>query len=158
MRKIVAMVLMVLGMVGLVAATVALVRNRLSLPPCSVQTEGRWTAYGMHKWAFLVGELPLGLGLLLAGVLLWPSRPSGLIAKGTGSIALLIALAGLVAFAGLTYGLLRNVLGSSPAPPTALELLSFLLAALAGLAPLLAMTVLAGGVTWKLLPSFGRER
>jgi hypothetical protein len=116
-----------------------------------VQAEGRWTAYGIHKWAFLVGEVPLGLGLLLAGILLWPSAPSGLAARGLGAVALLIALAGLVAFAGLTYGLLRNVLGSSPAPPTALELFSFLLAAVAGLAPLLAMTVLAGGVAWKSL-------
>ena len=24
-----------------------------------MQTEGRWTAYGMHKWAFLVGEVLL---------------------------------------------------------------------------------------------------
>jgi len=45
---------MTLGISVLIAATGALVLNRLSLPPWSVQTEGRWTAYGTLKWAFLV--------------------------------------------------------------------------------------------------------
>lgn len=151
MRKTAAIVLAALGIIVLVAAIIALILNRLSLPPWSVQTEGRWTAYGMHKWAFLVGELPVGLALLLGGILLWPSRLTGLAARGLGAVALVIALAGLVAFAGLTYGVLRNVLSPSPAPPTVLELLSFLLAAVAGLTPLLMVTVLAGGVAWKSL-------
>jgi len=153
MRKIVAAILLVLGVVVLIVATAILVRNRLSLPPWSVQTEGRWTAYGTHKWAFLVGELPLGLALLLGGYLLWPSRLTGLAARGVGTVALIIALASLVALVGLTYGALRNILEPSPAPPTVLELSSFLLAVVAGLAPLLAMTVLAGSVAWKSLRS-----
>ena len=77
MRRLVAMLLMALGIIALVAAMAALAWNWLSLPPWSVQTEGRWTAYGIHKWAFLVGELPLGLSLLLGGYLLRPSRPTG---------------------------------------------------------------------------------
>jgi ABC-type xylose transport system permease subunit len=71
--------------------------------------------------------------------------------KGIGAIALLIGLAGPVAFAGLTYDLLRNVLGSSPVPFAVTELSQLLLAAVAGLVPLLVMTVLAGGVAWKSL-------
>jgi len=145
MRKIIAMVSMGLGIIALVAAIAALVWNRLSLPHWSVQTEGRWTAYGIHEWAFFVWELPLGLALLLGGVLLWPSRPTSLVAKGVGVGAVIIALAGLVAFTGLTYGALRNILEPSPSPPTVLETLSFLLKASVGLAPLLSMTVLAVG-------------
>jgi len=151
MRKVLAMVLMALGIIVLVAATAVLVRNRLSLPPWSVQTEGRWTAYGMHKWAFVVWELPLGLAVLMAGYLLWPSRLTGLAAMGLGAVALIIALAGLVAYAGLTYGALCNVLEPSPTPPMVLEALSFLLRAVVSLAPLLVMTVLAGGVAWRSL-------
>jgi len=151
MHKIIAMVLMVLGIIALVAAIAALVWNRLSLPHWSVQTEGRWTAYGIHEWAFFVWELPLGLALLLGGFLLWPSKVSRQIGRVFGSIALIIALASLVTLAGLFYGVLRNVLEPSPGPLTVLETLSFLLKAVVGLAPLLVMTVLAVGAAWKLL-------
>jgi hypothetical protein len=151
MRKTAAAMLLALGIVVFIATTTTLVRHRLALPPWSLQPEGRWTAYGMHEWAFLVGELPLGLALLLGGYLLWPSRLSRLMGKGIGAISLLIALAGLVTVAGLTHGLLRNVLVSSPAPLTVSELFRFLLPAVAGLAPLLVLTVLAGGVAWKSL-------
>lgn len=134
-RKIASAGLVVLGIVVLIATTVSLVQSRLSLPVWSVQTEGRWVAYGIESWAFWMGWAPLGLLLLLGGILLWPSRPTGVVAKGVGIAALVIAFAGLVATAGLAYGALRN---ESPI-------------ALLGLTPLLAMVVLGGSVTWKLL-------
>ena len=129
----------------------ALVYNRLSLPPWSVQTEGRWTAYGIHKWAFVAGDLPLGLALILGGTLLWPFRPTGLIVKGVGALALVITLAGLAALTGLTYGLLRNVVEPAPTRPTVLELLAVLVGMIGGLSPLLAVTVLGGTVARKAL-------
>ena len=151
MRKIVAIVLVVLGIITLVVAITALVWNRFSLPPWSVQTEGRWAAYGIHVWAFLVGELPLGLALLLGGLLLWPSRLTGLAAKGLGAATLIIALTGLLAFASLTYSALCNLPEPSGALPTVLELFSFLMISVAYFALILMTTVLAGGMAWKLL-------
>jgi len=151
MRKIIAMMIMVLGIIALVAAIAALVWNWLSLPHWSVLTEGRWTAYGIHEWAFFMWELPLGLALLLGGFLLWPSKVSRQIGKVFGSIALIIALASLVTLASLIYGVLRNVLEPSPAPLTVLEKLSFLLKAIVELAPLMVVTVLAVSAAWKLL-------
>ena len=74
MHKVAATAVMVMGMIILIAALVALIGNRLSLPPHSEQTEGRWVAYSIHKWAFLLEELPLGLAVFLLGYLLGPSR------------------------------------------------------------------------------------
>lgn len=97
-------------MVALIATTVSIVLLRLSLPLWSVETEGRWPAYGLLMWAFLVGERPLRLALVRGDLLLWPHRPRGLAARGLGVIALIIAVAGLVALAGIIYGLLHNAL------------------------------------------------
>ena len=74
MRKIAAALVMAAGMIILVAAMVAFAGSRFSLPPRAEQTESQWIAYEVHKWAFLLVELPLGLSVFSLGYLLWPSR------------------------------------------------------------------------------------
>lgn len=123
-------------------AIASLISMRLSLPPWSVETEGRWTAYELQKWGYFAGELPLSLGLLLAGILLWPPRPHSLVTKGQGTSPLLfIALAVLACgvYTGLTIGLSplwRDVL----------------LGGVVNFVPRLATTILGAGVARRRLP------
>jgi hypothetical protein len=144
-RKIGSIVLMVIGIVVFVAATVSIISTRLSLPPWSVQTEGRWTAYGLQVWGYLAGELPLSLILLLAGVFLWPSRPRSLMTKGLGAIALVIALIGLAALACMVHSWVG--IGLSP------SLRDVLLGIAINFAPLLVITILAAIAARKFLIS-----
>ncbi len=134
-RKIGSIALTVVGIAVFVAATVSLISTRLSLPPWSVETEGCWTAYGLHEWGYWAGELPLSLVLLLAGVLLWPPRPRSLVTKGQGVFSLVIALVGLVVLARTAYSWLGKEL--SPSLPYVL------LGIVVNFVPMLAITVLA---------------
>jgi len=135
---------MVIGIAALVAATVSTISARLSLPPWSVQTEGRWTAYALQVGIYLVGELPLSLILLLAGVFLWPSRPRGLVAKVQGVVCLLIALVGLVVLAYTAYTWLGMELG---------PVWYVLWGILVEFGPMLAITILAAIAARKFLVS-----
>jgi len=142
-RKIGSIVLMLIGIVAFVAATVPFISARLSLPPWSVETEGRWVAYGLQAWRYWAGELPLSLVLLLVGVFLWPSRPRGLMTKGLGAIALIIALVGLAGLARMVYSWVGIELNPS--------LPSVLLGIVVNFAPLLAITILAAVAARKFL-------
>ncbi len=142
-RKIGSFALMGAGMVTFVAATVSLISMRLSLPPWSVETEGRWVAYELYEWGYLAGALPLSLILFLAGVLLWPPRPRSLVTKGQGIISLVIALVGLVVLARTVYGWLGIEL--SPSLPYVL------LGIVINFVPLLAITILAAVVAVRRL-------
>lgn len=109
MRKLAALVVMPLGLVVLAVAVVLLVQQGLSLPAPSVQTEGQWAAYRLHRWAFLLGELPLGLGILLGGYLLWPGRLVGdslvhpLAVVGTLLALAALGAAGFVVWSAVQY-------------------------------------------------------
>ena len=96
MRRVAALAVMPLGLIVLAVAAVVLVQQGLSLPALSAQTEGQWAAYRLHRWAFLLGGLPLGLGILLAGYLLWPGRLVGdSLVRPLAVVGTLIALAAL---------------------------------------------------------------
>ncbi|MEM3646998.1 MAG: hypothetical protein QW334_02500 [Thermofilum sp.] len=142
-RKI-GIALVVVGLAVFVFATVSLISERLSLPPWSVETEGRWTAYGLSVWGYVIGELPLSLALVLAGLLLWPPRPRSLVAKVQGSLSLVIALIGLAALACLVHTLIETG-GFEPSPP------SVLLGILVYFVPMSVITVLATMVAWRRL-------
>jgi hypothetical protein len=87
---------MTLGLAVLALAVAALVWQGLSLPALSAQTEGQWAAYRLHRWAFLLGGLPLGLGIFLSGYLLWPGRLAGdSLARPLAVVGTLVALAAL---------------------------------------------------------------
>lgn len=87
----------------LVIATVALVLHRVSLPPYSIQSEGRYVGYGLHVWFYLAGEVPLSLALLLAGILLWPLSPDSPARKKQGFSLLVVTLISLMALARMAY-------------------------------------------------------
>ena len=104
MRRVAALAVMTLGLAVLALAVAALVWQGLSLPALSAQTEGQWAAYRLHRWAFLLGEVSLGLGIFLTGYLLWP-------VWALAGIMLVSAGAGALAGAGVTV-----VLGQILAP------------------------------------------
>jgi len=101
MRRVAGLAVMPLGLVVLAVAVTVLIQHGLSLPAPSVQTEGQWAAYRLHRWAFLMGGLPLGLGIFLAGYLLWPGRLVGdSLVRPLAVVGTLVALAasGMVGF------------------------------------------------------------
>lgn len=142
-RKNGSIALMVAGIAVFAAATVFLISMRLSLPPWSLETEGRWTAYGLNVWGYMMGELPLSFILLLAGVLLWPPRSHSLVTKGQGLLSLVIALVGLAVLARTAYSWLGIELSPS--------LRDVLLGIAVNFVPLLAITVVAAIVAWRRL-------
>lgn len=144
-QKIGPIVLMVIGIAVFVPATVSIISARLSLPPWSVEREGRWVAYGLRAWSYWAGILPLSLTLFLTGVLLRPSPPRRLMAKGLGAIAFIIALVGLAGLAGMVYSWVGMELSTC--------LPSVLLGIVVNFGPLLAMTILAAVAARKFLIS-----
>lgn len=146
-RKIVSLVLMIVGIVVFFAATVSLILTRLSLPPYLVETEGRWTAYGLNQWAYWMGELPLSLILLVAGLLLWPSRPKSLMTKLQGFLLLVIALVGLVHLIFTTYSLVSSWWGVE----FNLSLREVLFAITLYFVPMLTVTIFATIGAWRRL-------
>ena len=96
MRKLAALAVMPLDLAVLAVAATVLIQHRLSLPALSVQAESQWAAYRLHRWAFLLGELPLGLGIFLSGYLLWPGRLVGdSLVRPLAVVGTLVALAAL---------------------------------------------------------------
>jgi len=134
---------MAAGIVAFVAATVSIISTRVSLPPYSIETEGKWTAYSLRRWAYLVWELPMSLILSLVGVLLWPPRPPTRTTKGLGAISLIIALIGLMATAYMAYSWMGMEL--NPSLPIVLA------GIIVNFTPLLVMTMLAAAATRRLL-------
>lgn len=96
MRKAASLAVMTLGLAVLALAIAVLIQHRLSLPALSAQTEGQWAAFRLHRWAFLLGEVSLGLVILLGGFLLWPGRLVGeSLARPLAVVGALVALAAL---------------------------------------------------------------
>ena len=71
-KKIVAIAFVVLGVTILAFSSIRLILTRLSLPPYSLQTEGKYVAYSLQVLTFLF-TLPLVVSLFLAGYLVFPS-------------------------------------------------------------------------------------
>ena len=104
MRKTASLTVMILGLGVVTLAVAVLVWQGLSLPALTAQTQSQWAAYRLPHWAFLLGGLPLGLGILLAGYLLWPGRLAGDSLVGPlAVIGALVALAALGATGTVVY-------------------------------------------------------
>ena len=104
MRRVTATVVMILGLAVVALAVAVLVWHGLSLPALSAQTDSQWVAYRLHRWAFLLGGLPLGLGILIAGYLLWPGRLAGdSLVRPLAVVGALVALAALGAAGFVIY-------------------------------------------------------
>lgn len=150
--KICSIALIVVGIAVFVSAIVSLISERLSLSPWSVETEGRYVAYGLHAWGYWAGELPLSLALLVIGILLWPPRPRSLVTKVQGFLSLVIALVGIVVLARTAYSWPGMELGPS------LPLPYVLLGVVVKFVPMLAITILAAVAAVQRLSILRREK
>ncbi|MBC7344783.1 MAG: DUF4386 family protein, partial [Clostridia bacterium] len=74
MRKAISVTVICGGIAVLAVALVTLAGSRLALSHQTGDTQSLWLFYSLHRWAFLLGEVPLGANMCLAGYLLSPSR------------------------------------------------------------------------------------
>lgn len=123
-KKITAIAFMIVGSAILTFFSVKLISTKLSLPPYSIETEGKYVAYGLQVYTFLF-SLPLVVSLFLAGYLVFPSMfrrfytairvLSALIAiGGFGIAALLIGSATVNNFFTTFVAPIFAVAGTSP--------------------------------------------
>jgi hypothetical protein len=71
LRKIIASVFMILGIVIIISGLGQLFFSWLLLPPYSPETEGKYIAFSLLLWSTLY-MLPLGISLILIGYLISP--------------------------------------------------------------------------------------
>lgn len=71
-QRLVPTVLVAWGAVVLAVSFLSLVLMRLSLPPYSMQTEGKYVAYGLAVWLYGLWMIPIGSILTLLGILIYP--------------------------------------------------------------------------------------
>lgn len=86
-RKIISVILMVAGFVT------------FTIPTFSLLMWPDWT----YVEAYRIGIAPFSITLLLAGFLLWPLRPRGLMVTAQGIIALVTAVLGLMSLVYMGY-------------------------------------------------------
>jgi len=72
-RKIGSIALTILGILIFVAYSIHLILFKLSLPPYSIQTEGKYVAFGLEILAYLF-SLPVIISLFLLAYLIYPSK------------------------------------------------------------------------------------
>ncbi|MCP8304917.1 MAG: hypothetical protein H3Z50_05575 [archaeon] len=124
-KKITAISFTILGITILAFTSVELISTKLSLPPYSFETEGRYVAYGLQVYTFLFLALPLVASLFLGGYLIFPSMfrrfytairvLSALSAiGGFGTTALLIGSAMVNGFFTTSLAPIFAVVGMSP--------------------------------------------
>ena len=71
-RKVISLTLILLGSLMLIFFSVKLILTKISLPPYSLQTEGKYVAYSLQVWMFL-WTLPWIASTFLASYLIFPS-------------------------------------------------------------------------------------
>jgi hypothetical protein len=135
-RKIVALGVMSLGVLVLVTSLIRLISLRLSLPPWSVQTEGKYVAYGMEVWGLLFFVLPAVVSLFLLSYLFYPLR----IKKFTVVLRLLFVTLMVCGF-GASASLIGSAIINNP--PLAGHLPIFVLKSFLGTSPFWIMGILS---------------
>ncbi|MFQ5758300.1 MAG: hypothetical protein ACE5IF_01330 [Candidatus Bathyarchaeia archaeon] len=143
-KKPTAIASIMLGLIILTFFSIKLILTKLSLPPWSIQTEGKYVAYGLEVYKFLFFTLPLGVSLLLAGYLVYPPmfrrfyatiRPlSALLAIGGFGVTALVVCAAIINYLPLV------------------NIPIFILTSVAGLSPFWVMAILATLVFEKSKP------
>lgn len=127
-RKITAIAFIILGLIILAFSSIQLISTRLSLPPYSFETEGKYVAYGLQVYTFL-WTLPLVVSLFLAGYLVFPPmfRRFHIVMRG---LSALLAIGGF----GVTALLISSAFVNNKVFP---------ILAAAGLSPFWIMAILA---------------
>jgi len=72
-RKATAIAIITLGIIILAFFSIELIITKLSLPPYSPESEGKYAAYSLRVYTFLSFILPLVVSLFLAGYLVFPA-------------------------------------------------------------------------------------
>jgi len=127
-KKIVGIAFIILGIMILSFSSIQLILTKLSLPPYSTQTEGRYVAYSLQVYVFFFLTLPLVVSLFLAGFLVFPSMFRRFYVT-------VRALSALFAIGG--FGITALLVGSGIANKI------FPIFAVAGTSPLWIMAILA---------------
>lgn len=135
-KKFTAISLIALGIIILVFSSTTLILTELSLPPWSIETEGKYVAYGLQVTRFLFFTLPLAVCLLLTGYLVYPSMFRGFYAA-IRALSLLLAIGSFGVTAIMMYAAIINYL------PAINDIPIFILTSIAGLSPLWVTAVLA---------------
>lgn len=73
LREIGALTLVVLSILTFTAYSIHLIISKISLPPWSIQTEGKYVAYGLEVLGF-IWSIPVVISLFLLAYLVHPSR------------------------------------------------------------------------------------
>jgi len=72
-KKATGIAIITLGVITLTFFSIDLIITKLSLPPYSPESEGKYVAYSLRVYTFLSFILPLGVSLFLAGYLVFPT-------------------------------------------------------------------------------------
>ena len=136
-KKITAIAFIVFGVIILAFSSIKLISSKLSLPPHSFETEGKYVAYGLQVYTFL-WTLPLVVSLFLAGHLVFPPmfRRFYILIRG---LSALLAIGGF----GATALLITSAFVNNKVFP---------ILAAAGLSPFWIMAILATLVFRKSKP------
>jgi len=135
-KRFTAIAFMALMIIVFAFFSTQLILTKLSLPPWSIETEGKYVAYGLQVYQFLFFTLPLVFSLLLAGYLVYPSMLYRFYVA-IRVLSLLLAIGGFGVTAVMIYLAVINYL------PVINNIPVFILTSIAGLSPLWVMAVLA---------------
>jgi len=105
-RKIGALALVVLGILIFVAGLSWLILFKLSLPPWSIQTEGKYAAFSMAVFAFL-WTIPHVISLFLMAYLIHPSKFERF-STISNALFVVLGIGGFVITALLTLAIINN--------------------------------------------------
>jgi len=107
-RKILAVVFLILAVLLFVVASIDLIKEWLSLPSTyTMQNEGKFVAFGLEVWMY-VFTLPIVISLLLGAYLIYPSKFEK-ISKVAKIIFSLLAIGGFgIAATLITMSIINN--------------------------------------------------
>jgi|GEM_PF-7034868 len=102
-----------LGLFVMLYCALLLISMRMALPPWSLQTEGKYVAYGLSVWLYGLWMIPIGAIITLLGIYLYPT--SSLSRKS----CIIPTVLGLGASAALLYygsSIISNLITYPPLP------------------------------------------
>jgi len=107
-RKILAVMFLILAVVLFAAASIDLIKMRLSLPSTyTMQNEGKFVTFGLEKLLYLF-TLPVVISLLLGAYLIYPSKFEK-ISKVAKILSVLLAIGGFgIAVTLITMSIINN--------------------------------------------------
>ena len=134
-KKIGAMLFIVLGIIIFFSYSVHLILFKLSLPPWSIQTEGKYVAYGLEVWGFLF-FIPVIFSLFLLSYLIYPLKIKSF-STVIGAIFIILTIGGF----GITALLITSAIINNFPPVNYIPF--FIFSSIAGTSPFWIMGISA---------------